>query len=75
MATKMLSIGLHCRLIGRPGRIESLRRFIDYIQSHDDVWCPRRIDIATYWHQTYPYDIETWQTGPAAWTEPVFSPV
>ena len=62
---KILSIGLHCRLIGRPGRIESLRRFIDYIQSHDDVWCPRRIDIATYWHQTYPCDIEAWQIRPS----------
>ena len=62
---KILSVGLHCRLIGRPGRIESLRRFIDYIQSHDDVWCPRRIDIATYWHQTYPCDIGTWQNRPS----------
>jgi OHCU decarboxylase len=63
---KMLSIGLHCRLIGRPGRIESLRRFIDYIQSYDDVWCPRRIDIATYWHQTYPCDIEAWHSRPSS---------
>ena len=61
----MLSIGLHCRLIGRPGRIESLRRFINYIQSHDDVWCPRRIDIATYWHQTYPFDVKAWQARPS----------
>nr|WP_316655353.1 allantoinase PuuE [uncultured Gellertiella sp.] len=48
---KMMSIGLHCRLVGRPGRIEGLRRFIDYIKSHDRVWIPRRADIARHWHQ------------------------
>lgn len=56
---KMMSIGLHCRLIGRPGRIESLRRFIEYVQSHDNVWCPRRIDIADHWHRHHPFDIES----------------
>lgn len=47
---KMMSIGLHCRLIGRPGRIQSLRRFLDYIGGHADVWVARRIDIAEHWH-------------------------
>ena len=55
---KMMSVGLHCRLIGRPGRIESLRRFLEYIDKHDHVWCPRRIDIANFWHQNYPCDTE-----------------
>ena len=59
---KMLSIGLHCRIIGRPGRIESLNKFLSYIQSFKDVWCPRRIDISDYWHLNYPFDIETWQS-------------
>ena len=47
---KMMSVGLHCRLVGRPGRAASLRRFIDYVLKHDDVWIPRRIDIARHWH-------------------------
>jgi OHCU decarboxylase len=46
---KMMSIGLHCRLVGRPGRIASLRRFIDYIQDFEGVWCPKRVDIARHW--------------------------
>ena len=50
----MLSIGLHCRLIGRPGKIAGLMRFIDYIKTHPDVWCPRRIDIAEHWAKTHP---------------------
>jgi len=53
-AAKMMSIGLHCRLIGRPGRVQALRRFIDYIQQFEGVWCPRRIDIATHWAATHP---------------------
>jgi allantoinase len=52
---KMMSIGLHCRLIGRPGKIAGLKRFIDYIQSFDGVWCPRRIDIAEHWGATHPH--------------------
>jgi putative urate catabolism protein len=51
---KMLSIGLHCRLIGRPGRIASLARFLDYIQSKQQVWVTRRIDIANHWKQNFP---------------------
>ena len=50
-APKMMSIGLHCRLIGRPGRAASLARFLDYIQKRDHVWLCRRIDIAHHWHQ------------------------
>ncbi|WP_424983204.1 allantoinase PuuE [Maritalea sp. S77] len=54
-APKLLNIGLHCRLIGRPGRIMALRRFLDYIQSKPDVWVARRIDIAHHWMQEHPY--------------------
>ena len=46
---KMLSVGLHCRLIGRPGRVQALRRFIEYAKAHNDVWFARRIDIARHW--------------------------
>ncbi len=53
-APKMLSVGLHCRLIGRPGRIQALKRFMEYAQSHADVWFPRRIDIAKHWHEHHP---------------------
>ncbi len=53
-APKMLSIGLHCRLIGRPGRVMALRRFLDYAQSKSDVWFARRIDIAEHWARTHP---------------------
>ena len=51
---KMLSIGLHCRLIGRPGKLAGLKRFVDYIQSAEGVWCPRRIDIAEHWSANHP---------------------
>ncbi len=51
---KMLSIGLHCRIIGRPGRLAALSRFLDYVQAHDKVWITRRIDIANHWHTTHP---------------------
>ncbi|WP_428527771.1 allantoinase PuuE [Roseibium sp.] len=53
-APKMMSIGLHCRLIGRPGKIAALKKFIDYIQSHTGVWCPRRIEIAEHWAKHHP---------------------
>jgi putative urate catabolism protein len=52
---KMLSIGMHCRLLGRPGRFRSLQRFLDYVQSHDKAWVCRRIDIANHWINTHPY--------------------
>ena len=49
-AAKMMSVGLHCRLVGRPGRAAALARFIDYVAAKDKVWLPRRIDIAWHWH-------------------------
>lgn len=55
VAPKMLSIGLHCRLAGRPGRAASLARFLDHVQRHERVWICRRIDIARHWHDTHPY--------------------
>jgi urate oxidase len=54
-APKMMSIGLHCRLIGRPGRVAALARFIDYIKDHKKVWIARRIDIARHWMKRFPY--------------------
>lgn len=51
---KMLSIGLHCRLAGRPGRATSLARFMDYVASHEEVWVCRRIDIARHWMEKFP---------------------
>jgi OHCU decarboxylase len=48
---KMMNIGLHCRLVGRPGRAAALERFLDYVQSHERVWCARRIDIARHWRE------------------------
>ena len=53
-APKMLSIGLHCRIVGRPGRAAALARFLDYVGSHDKVWIARRIDIADHWRATHP---------------------
>ncbi len=50
---KMMSVGLHCRLIGRPGRIQSLRKFLDYVLKFKDVWICKRIDIAKYWIKNY----------------------
>jgi allantoinase len=52
---KMLSVGLHCRLVGRPARAAALARFLDYVQSHDKVWITRRIDIANHWRTTHSY--------------------
>ena len=53
---KMLSIGLHCRLIGRPARFQALQQFLDYALSHKQVWIPRRIDIARHWVTEHPYE-------------------
>ena len=50
---KMMSVGLHCRLIGKPGRIQSLKKFLDYITKHEDVWICKRIDIAKHWIKNY----------------------
>jgi len=51
---KLLSVGLHCRLVGRPGRAAALARFLDYVRGHQDVWITRRIDIARHWIATHP---------------------
>ncbi len=53
---RMLSVGLHCRLIGRPGRFRGLQRFLDHIESRDRVWVTRRVDIARHWAQHHPFD-------------------
>ena len=55
-APKMMSIGLHCRIVGHPGRAPALAQFLDYVQSHRDVWITRRIDIARHWLATHPPD-------------------
>ena len=54
-APKMMSVGLHCRLVGRPARAAALARFLDYVQAHDWVWVARRIDIAKHWREVHPY--------------------
>jgi putative urate catabolism protein len=53
---KMLSVGLHARVAGRPGRTAALLRFLDYVAAHDDVWVTRRADIARHWYATHPFD-------------------
>lgn len=53
-APKMMSVGLHCRIIGKPGRISALKRFLDYVQSHDDVWVTTRENIAKHWIEHHP---------------------
>ena len=52
---RMMNIGLHCRLIGRPGRFPALRKFLDYVASHDQVWVAKRIDIARHWKVVHPF--------------------
>src|SRR5690606_23621372 len=52
---RMMNVGLHCRLVGRPGRAASLKRFIDYVQGHERVWLARRIDIAGHWMEKHPH--------------------
>ena len=54
---KMLSIGLHCRIAGRPARAAALARFLDYVRQHKDVWICRRIDIARHWRKHHPYRV------------------
>ena len=51
---KMMSVGLHCRLVGRPGRAAALARFLDYVQQHEKAWVTRRIDIARHWRAQHP---------------------
>ena len=55
---KMMSIGLHCRLIGRPGRFQSLKKFIEHIINFDNIWITKREDIAKFWIKNFPYDRE-----------------
>ena len=55
----MMSIGMHCRLLGRPGRVRALQRFLDHVQTHEHVWVARRIDIARHWKAVHPFDATT----------------
>ena len=55
----MMSIGMHCRLLGHPGRLRGLQRFLDHVQQHDRVWITRRTDIARHWRATHPYQPDT----------------
>lgn len=56
---RMLSIGMHCRLLGRPGRLRALQRFLDHIGTHSNVWVCRRIDIADHWVKHHPFVAKT----------------
>ena len=56
---KMMSVGMHCRLLGKPGRIGALQRFLDHIDRHPQVWVCRRIDLAHHWQTTHPFDPDT----------------
>ena len=58
-APKMLSVGMHARMLGRPGRMRALQRFLDHIAGHDRVWVARRLDIARHWAQTHPFNAAT----------------
>jgi chitin deacetylase len=51
---RMMSVGMHCRLAGRPGRTAALARFLDYVLGHEKVWIPRRAEIARHWHAEHP---------------------
>lgn len=53
---RIMSIGLHCRLVGRPGRFRALQRFLDHVAAHDRVWVCRRLDIARHWRAVHPFD-------------------
>ena len=60
----MMSVGMHARLLGRPGRMRALQRFLDHVEAHDAVWVARRIDIARHWTAAHPFDAGTafvWQ--------------
>lgn len=52
---KMMSVGMHCRLLGKPGRVVALQKFLDHLAKHDRVWVCRRIDIARHWKKVHPY--------------------
>jgi peptidoglycan/xylan/chitin deacetylase (PgdA/CDA1 family) len=51
---KMMSVGVHLRVTGRPGRAKALEQFFDYVQNHNQVWFARRVDIARWWLKNYP---------------------
>jgi peptidoglycan/xylan/chitin deacetylase (PgdA/CDA1 family) len=53
-APKMMSVGMHCRLLGRPGRFRALQRFLDHIEARDSVWVCRRVEIAKHWIERHP---------------------
>ncbi len=53
---KMMSVGLHARLVGRPARFAGLKRFVEYVMSHDKVWVTTRSEIARHWRAQYPHD-------------------
>ena len=55
----MMSVGMHCRLLGRPGRIVALQKFLDHMAAREHVWVCRRIDLARHWQQTYPFKAST----------------
>ena len=55
----MMSIGMHCRLLGRPGRLRGLQKFLDHVERHDRVWITRRLDIARHWRHEHPFDAAT----------------
>ncbi|HEU0203080.1 MAG TPA: allantoinase PuuE [Burkholderiaceae bacterium] len=55
----MMSVGMHCRLLGRPGRMRALQRFLDHIEHHERVWVVRRLDIARHWKAVHPFDAKT----------------
>jgi putative urate catabolism protein len=57
-APKMMSIGMHCRLLGKPGRIVALQKFLDHIEKHDKVWVCRRVDIARHWKKVHPFQAD-----------------
>jgi allantoinase len=56
---KMMSIGMHCRLLGRPGRILALQKFLDHIEKHDKVWVCKRVDIARHWKTQHPFKAQS----------------
>jgi peptidoglycan/xylan/chitin deacetylase (PgdA/CDA1 family) len=53
-APRLMNIGLHCRLVGRPGRFQALKRFVEHVASHDNVWLCRGIDVARHWREKFP---------------------
>jgi allantoinase len=65
-APKMMSVGMHCRLLGRPGRFRAFQRFLDHIAQHDHVWVCRRMDIARHWRATHPFDAAQAEGGEQA---------